>query len=112
MIFSFNNDLILYNSIKNKYEYAEDDDPIWNLSSSWIEICKIEVQIKNQGHGTNLLNSFLKSLPLNTGIVLNASPLNECQMSFNELQSWYLKRNFNQINKNNISLFYIKKEKI
>lgn len=60
-----------------------------------------------------ILNSgtkqFIKSLPNDTGIVLNATPLDN-DISFTDLQNWYKKHGFKQINKDNISLYLVKNQ--
>ena len=107
-IFSYYKDEIKYGPITRRFEYAPEADPIWEKASSWIEIRLIHVAHTNQGHGTTLLARFIESLEPGTGVMLNAVPLPGCTMSNTELQTWYIKRGFKQINKTNISLYFIK----
>jgi hypothetical protein len=108
----YENGHLLFNPVLvcRRYEYAEDDDPIWDKAPSWIEILVIRAETKSIGHGTRLLEAFLKSLPSYTGIILNAIPLEGCPMSFKQLKAWYIKRGFQQISKDNISLYLIKEQ--
>ena len=78
-----------------------------NKTQNWIYINEIRFTIKFRGNGSRLLHQFIESLPVGTGIVLNAYPIDN-DITFEKLQAWYIKQKFQQISKNNISLFYLK----
>jgi hypothetical protein len=109
--FNIDDDYVNYSPLYNdrRYEYAPDDDPIWDKAEAWVEVNLIRVDKKGVGKGTKILSEFLKALPPNVGVVLNASPLDGCQMYFYELQAWYIRRGFKQISQSNLSLYHITK---
>lgn len=90
-----------------RYEFDDENSEFWNKADKWIEIDLIRVNEKYKGFGKIVLNDFLKTLPENAGIVLNANPIDN-DISFNTLQTWYKKLGFQQISNNNISLYYTK----
>ncbi len=90
-----------------RYEFDEEDSPFWNKTHTWIMIENIQVTIKYQKNGRKLLNQFIESLLPDTGIVLNASPL-DSDLSFEQLQKWYISQGFKQIDERNLSLYLIR----
>ncbi len=108
--YEINGDYLLHSIVRpqDRYEYAEEDHSHWNKARTWIDIICIHAQIKRQGRGTLLLKSFLNTLPNGTGVVLNATPLDDIDMiPENKLIQWYISLGFQKIDKDNISLYKI-----
>ena len=112
-IFTTNDGIVEYRPLTNdqKYEYIDEKDFFWNQSSKWFEINTLRVNEKFKGKGKLLLKQFIDSLPDKCGIVMNATPLDD-DISFENLQAWYIKNGFKQISKNNISLYLIKNNEL
>jgi hypothetical protein len=89
-----------------KYLLIENSD-FWNKAKQWFFIDKIKAEEKFKGMGKKLLKSFINTLPTKSGVVLNATPLDN-DISQRDLQNWYIKNGFSQISKTNISLYFIK----
>jgi hypothetical protein len=89
-----------------KYEFEYPSSSFWNQTPTWIYIAEIRAQEKFKNKGATLLEEFISILPPNTGIVLNAVPLDD-NPTFSQLQAWYKKRGFKEINEHNISLYLI-----
>jgi hypothetical protein len=107
-IFLTNDGSIDFKKVKDKYEFTDDNNRLWDKASYWIEIDTLRANEKFKGKGSILLKQFIDQLPYDTGIVLNATPL-DGDLSFENLQNWYKKHGFEQINKDNISLYLVKK---
>lgn len=106
-VFSTNEGTIDFAKVKDKYEFIDENNPFWDKASDWVEIDTLRANEKFKGKGSILLQKFIRQLPNNTGIVLNATPL-DGDISFKDLQDWYKKHGFRQINKDNISLYRVK----
>lgn len=107
MIIYLDDGSINFKKVTEKYEYIDDDDPFWNRASNWIEIDALRTNEKFKGKGSILLKQFIDKLPNDIGVVLNAVPLDN-DISFENLQKWYIKNGFKQISKDNISLYLVK----
>jgi hypothetical protein len=91
----------------NRYEYGEDDDPLWKLSDNWISLDILRASQFHSGYGKVLLQKFISALPGGSGIVLNVTSLDE-QVSNEYLEEWYHRQGFKEVSDSNTTLFYIK----
>jgi len=91
-----------------RYEFTELElDSFWDKATNWISIVEIRVNEKFKNKGVKLLKQFINTILNDTGIILNAVPL-DADILFIDLQKWYIKHGFKQISEDNLSLYLIK----
>lgn len=99
-----------------RYEFDDENSSFWDKADKWFTINMIETKEKFQGNGKILLKQWIDTLPNNSGIVINANPIQdenpEHDMTIHQLTNWYKKLGFKEIAPHNTSLYMIKNEEL
>jgi hypothetical protein len=89
-------------------EYLQRKHPLYTLASKWCLLDRIEASQFGIGYGSYLLDSWIKTLPINSGILANPVSLYFNKgLNQTDLVAWYMRHSFKSIPKAGPTLYRI-----